>query len=168
MATGSKSARSTPDDGDAFLSSAMTATRPVRSRAARNGRAAGAPSSRRSNSAAGTCSRAAATSRRLLATIVSRMVPIAFRFPPRPARPRMTHDPSRGIVVPDSKEIAALLQESYAVVLAWLLIAGAGGVAALAIRTAVPRLRPLPPQRLRATAWTGPLVVAAFLLFYLL
>src|SRR5581483_11265791 len=76
MATGSKSARITPADGDAFFTSAITRTSPGRRSTAANPRAGGSSVSRHSSSASGTRPRAASTSRRLASTIRSRIVGI--------------------------------------------------------------------------------------------
>jgi membrane protease YdiL (CAAX protease family) len=64
-------------------------------------------------------------------------------------------------------EVVALRREVWTIVLAWAVIAVTATLVAVAIRLAVPKLRPFPPQRWRATAWTGPLVTAAFLAFFL-
>jgi membrane protease YdiL (CAAX protease family) len=64
-------------------------------------------------------------------------------------------------------ELVALRREVGTIILAWAMIAIGAAVVAVAIRLAVPNLRPFPPQRWRLTAWTGPLVTAAFLAFYI-
>ena len=62
--------------------------------------------------------------------------------------------------MPDLKDVTALL-------FAWLAIAVVGGVVALAAARIARGVPPFPPQRRRATPWTGPLVGAAFLAFLL-
>src|SRR5690242_3731128 len=74
MATGSKSARMTPADGDAFFTSAMTMIQPGCLMAAEKGRAGGRLLTRRSSSISGTARFAASISRSLVSTIRSRMV----------------------------------------------------------------------------------------------
>jgi Type II CAAX prenyl endopeptidase Rce1-like len=61
------------------------------------------------------------------------------------------------------------LKELYALLLAWLAVAGVGAVVAWAVQAIVPGARtPFRPQRRRAGAWNGPLVAAAFLAFIIL
>src|SRR3954468_20528439 len=69
---------------------------------------------------------------------------------------------SRTAAVPDYKELIALVQS-------WLAVALAAGAVVVLLRYLDPAARrPFPPQRRRALPWTGPLVAAAFLVFFLL
>ncbi len=62
-----------------------------------------------------------------------------------------------------------VLRDLPGVAVAWLAVGLAGGAAAAAVRAFVPAARrPFPPQRWRAAGWTGPLVAATFLVFFLL
>ncbi len=71
----------TPAEGDAFFTSAMTATPGARTSAARKSRAGGNAAARRASSGPGSRSWAAAISRRLLSTIRPRMSLIASPGP---------------------------------------------------------------------------------------
>src|SRR5262249_1664658 len=144
----------TPADGDAFFTSAMICMFPGLSSAARKSRTGGASASRRSSSAGGVPSLAAATSRRLLATISSRMVPMATYNVWTFARP--------GPFIPDTA--VGELRDYFEPLLPWayLAVASAPPVAALAYFRAG---RKLGPQRHRAVPWTGGQVVAAFVLY---
>lgn len=64
-------------------------------------------------------------------------------------------------------ELDALGREALGVVISWLSIAAGATAVAVLVRLAFRGLRAFPPQRLRATPWTGSLVAAAFLVFIL-
>ncbi len=76
MRTGSKSARITPADGDAFFTSAMSVISPSRRIAALKSRTGSRSAARRSSSISGTAAFAAAISRCFVSTILSRIVDI--------------------------------------------------------------------------------------------
>src|SRR5262245_45561945 len=79
MATGSKPARITPADGDAFLTSAITMIQPGWRIAVEKLRAGGRVLTRRSSSISGTARFAAWISRSFVSTMRSRMVGIRRR-----------------------------------------------------------------------------------------
>jgi membrane protease YdiL (CAAX protease family) len=64
-------------------------------------------------------------------------------------------------------ELHESLREAGTVIVAWVLIAGVGAGIVLAIRLRLSTVRPFPPQRVRATAWTGTLAITAFLVYFL-
>jgi len=80
MATGLKSARITPADGEAFFTSAMSVICPKRRIAARKSRVGGRSAIRRSSSVSGSVAFAAAISRHFVSMMRSRMVGIGSTF----------------------------------------------------------------------------------------
>ena len=70
----------TPADGDAFFTSAMSVIVPSRRIAARKSRVGGRSATRRSSSASGTASFAAAISRSFVSTIRSKMLGMSDTF----------------------------------------------------------------------------------------
>lgn len=64
-------------------------------------------------------------------------------------------------------ELDALRRDAVSVLISWLAIAAGAAAIAFILWMALRPFRLFPPQRLRATAWTGPLVGVAFVLFIL-
>src|SRR5205809_5462457 len=144
MATGSKSARRTPADGDAFLTSQRKRTSPGRSRAARKSRTGAATARRRSSREEGTTALASASSFRLLATIWSRIVLIAsparsLELPPCVPVRRTYHDcRNRTIHWPASREMPTIVNDFLAWCMALLVYVGVAVAAWVDLRRLLP------------------------------
>src|SRR5262245_20807101 len=166
MATGSKSARSRPAEGDVFLTSAMIVGRWPRSRAAQKSRTAGAPASFASSVLTGVWRFRAATSWRFAATMLARI-----------SLTNIAHGMSPTIPIHSRTEISSMILEEREWLVDWqseialnglaylLVFAGGAGVVGL-IFAWRPRLagelRPTPAQE--RPALSGIDVAVVFLL----